>query len=77
MKIFRTTKYYGDRVWFTRYSVSKVQFAAVKGAAKWAAGPWYLWGGNKKETVRVTLDMIEVPDDAWVRVDDWTKPEEA
>ena len=73
MKFYRTTKYYGDRVWFTRYSTSKVQFAAVKGAVGWAMHPWW---GSRKEPVRVTLDMIEIPDDAWVKVDDWTKPEE-
>ena len=70
MRIYRTTKYYGDKVWFTRYSATKVQFAAVKGAVKWASPPWHIWAGNKEEPIRITLEMIEVPDDGWVKVEE-------
>ncbi len=72
MKLYRTTKYYGDRVWFTRFSTKKMQFAAVKGAIRWAYVPWHVGGGMPRQDtrVRVTLEMIEVPDDAWVMVED-------
>ena len=70
MKIYRTTKYYGDKVWFTRYSASKVQYAAVKGAIKWAMSPWWAWGGKKDEPVRITLEVAEIPDDIWTEVEE-------
>lgn len=70
MKIYKTTKYYGDKVWFTRYSSSKHQFAAVKGAVSWALSPWWWLGGQKDQPVRVTLEMIEFPDTAWVMIED-------
>lgn len=69
VKIYRTTKYYGDKVWFIRYSASKVQYAAIKGAVKWAKPPWWLTG-CKDHPVSLTLEVAEIPDDAWTKVEE-------
>lgn len=70
MKFYRTTKYYGDKVWFVRYSTRRNQFAAVKGALGWAYPPWHVRKGDGKETTRITLEVAEIPDDAWTTLED-------
>lgn len=59
VKIYRTTKYHGDRVWYVRYSAKKIQYAAIKGTLKWH-GP----------STRLTLEVAEIPDDAWTEVEE-------
>lgn len=57
MKIYRTTCYTfnnDERVAWVRYGIKKISWAAAKGVT---------WGGKGR---RVTLESVEVPEDAWV-----------
>ena len=58
MKIYRTTKYYGDKVADVRYRPTRHQFAAMKGS--WSYG----------ERRRLILEVAEIPDEAWVKVEE-------
>lgn len=64
MKVYRTTRYRGDMKCWTRYSSNKQQFASTKGnyLTKYSSGDY-----------RITLEMADVPDEAWELVEDATR----
>ena len=62
MKLYRTTKISPAGHEYVRYSATKHQFAGVKGAFNGHIS-WYRdW--------KVVLDEVEIPDEAWVRVEE-------
>lgn len=61
MRIYRTTCYQvsnPDLIDWVRYGTNKIRYAAAGTTS---------WHGKRR---RVTLEMIEVPEDSWVRVAD-------
>lgn len=58
VKIYRTTKYHGDKMVDVRYRPTRHQWAAIKGS-------WYRGG-----YIRLVLEVAEIPDDAWVKVEE-------
>ena len=61
MKLYRTTRYLNDVPVEVRYRTSKRQFAAMKGMRHWS------WRHRES---RLVLDVAEIPDDAWTKVEE-------
>ncbi len=61
MKLYRTTKIAPSGHEHVRYSATKHQYAGVKGVLR---GEFWYRGW------KVRLEVAEIPDDAWVKVEE-------
>lgn len=62
MKIYRTTCYSpGGGVGWIRYGTTKVRFSAAKSS-------WFY--DSEPDRRRITLEMVEIPEDAWEMIGD-------
>ena len=63
MKLYRTTAISPGGNEYVKYSKNKNQYFGTKGAFHSRCNPYYRdW--------KVVLDEVEIPDDAWVRVEE-------